>query len=290
MKHPVLACLAAGFVSLVAHAGPTEAAVVAAMKLPDAANYTWVTTVDDDARSYEISGKTDKASDYSIVEMPVVAALRRGVSRGSSVNNDATVVFKGDEKYVVQVDTTWKTPEELAPANSSGGYRGYGGMGGWGGRRGRRGLPPPTTDDPPVVGGDGSGLGPNGRPTLAYSNLQKTLSRPHEEIGISGAGDTEIKAEGDIITGTLNETSAKLLLVHAGQKEITPLKATGTFRLWIKDGALVKYEVKLEGTIAVEIRGDRHEIVVHQTATTTLSGVGVTKVEVPDEAIKKLGT
>ena len=129
----------------------------------------------------------------------------------------------------------------------------------------------------------------NGRPAPAYSNLQLTLSRPHEELGIIVAGYTDIKADGDVVSGTLSETAAKLLLVHSGQKEITPLTASGTFRFWLKDGALVKYEVKLEGTLAVVANGDRHEIAVHQTATTDLKDVGATKFDVPDEAKKKLG-
>ena len=43
--------------------------------------------------------------------------------------------------------------------------------------------------------------------------------------------------------------AAKLLLVHPGQKEITPRAAAGTFRFWVENGMLVKYEVKLEGKL-----------------------------------------
>ncbi len=267
------------------------------MKLPDAANYTWSTTIDDDARTYAVDGQTDRASDLSLVNMPVVAALRRRVSSAPSSSVDlATVAFKGDEVYAIQTDKGWKNAGEIAamsPANANTPYGGY--PGGWGGmRRGRRGMMggmgrgfPPPDDSGTAPNGDQNG---DGRQPPHYSNLQKTLSRPHEEVGIIVAGASDLKVEdGDVMGGTLSETAAKLLLVHAGQKEITPLKASGTFRFWVKDGALVKYEVKLEGRIAVVTNGDRHEIDIHQTAMTEIKSVGVTKFDVPDEAKKKLG-
>ena len=156
-----------------------------------------------------------------------------------------------------------------------GGFPGGGFPGGSRGR-GRRGGPFPNED--------------GSTPTPAYSNLQKTLSRPHEEIAIIVAGYIDIKAEeGGVFSGTLNETAAKLLLVHAGQDELTPLKASGTFRLWIADGKLVKYETKLDGTLQVETRSAKHQVNVHQKTTTTLKDVGTTTFEVPTDAKKKLG-
>lgn len=122
-----------------------------------------------------------------------------------------------------------------------------------------------------------------------FSNLQLTLSRPHEEVAVLVASHVELKAEGDVVSGTLTETGAKLLLVHEGQKEITPLQASGTFRLWIKEGQLVKYEVKLEGTLAISTSSGRREVTVHQVSTTLLKDVGTTTFEVPEEARKKLG-
>ena len=104
------------------------------------------------------------------------------------------------------------------------------------------------------------------------------------------AGYTDLKAEEGWVSGTLNETAAKLLLVHSGQEQLTPLTAGGTFRLWLTDGVLVKYETTLAGTLAVDApRAGRREITVHQKSTTTVTNVGATKFEVPDEARKKLG-
>jgi hypothetical protein len=77
--------------------------------------------------------------------------------------------------------------------------------------------------------------------------------------------------------------------VHAGQSDLTPLRAGGTFRLWVKDGVLTKYETTLEGVIRQDSSAGRRDYPVHQTAVTTLSNVGTTKVEVPDAVRKKLG-
>lgn len=258
-------------------AGPTDVAIVAAMKIPDARSYSWSTTVEDDARTYEISGQTDR-SGFAVVTMPMISSVRRRVTRGTSSSaNQVEAVFQGADRCVIQTDDGWKTPAELAtqprvdqrPAGPPGGgiYPG-GGFPGGPGRRNRKdsGATPPP-----------------------YSNLQLNLGLPHEEIGIIVGSHTEIATDGDVVTGTLSGTGAKLLLVHPGQNELTPLKAAGTFRLWVRDGALVKYELKLTGTLAVETPNARREVEVHQKSTTELKAVGTTTFVVPEDARKRLG-
>ena len=252
------------------------------MKLPDAKNDSWITTVEDDARTAEgdartaeISGQTD-LSDFSLVTMPMVSAVRRRVGRGSAnSDNQVEAVLKGAERCVVQKPDGWKTPAELAqPARSNPrggpGPRGYPGGGFPGG-------------GPPSVG-RGSGQTPP-----PYSTLPINLSRPHEEIGVIVGSYTAIRSEDDLIAGTFSETGAKLLLVHPGQNELTPLQAGGTFRRWIRDGALVRYELRLAGTLAVEPPGRRRDVEVHQKSTTALQAVDTRKFDVPEEARKKLG-
>jgi len=152
------------------------------------------------------------------------------------------------------------------------GGRGSGGGGG----RGGGGFPPPVDDR-----GEASGR--------TFSNVQKTLSRPHEEIAVIIAGGSDRKAEGELVSGRLSETSAKLLLVHEGQRDRVPLQAGGTFRLWLRGGALVKYETRLEGALRVDDAAGRREVRVNETSTTTLSEVGTARVEVPAEVRKRLG-
>lgn len=266
------------------------------MKVPDAPSYAWRTEVSDDARTYEISGSTERAGEYSLVTMPIPVTGGRRAARGpinSSGTSTVTAWFKGAVDCVVQSGDGWRRPEELANANDrdagggGGGQRRRGGFGGppgggggFGGGRGMgggggRGYPP--VDDR----GEGGGR--------TFSNVQKTLSRPHEEIAVIVAGGSDLKAEGEVVSGRLSETSAKLLLVHEGQRDRVPLQAGGTFRLWVRGGALVKYETRLEGVLRVDDSSGRREVRVNETATTTLSEVGTARVEVPAEVRKRLG-
>ena len=300
--HPYV--FAAGFAAIVtvASAGPVESAIVAAMKLPDAPSYAWRTEVADDARTYEISGSTERAGEYSLVTMPIPVTGGRRAARGpvnSSGTSTVTAWFKGAVDCVVQSGDGWRRPEEVAnagdrdfgggggqrrrgggggPFGGGGGFGGGRGMGGGGGGGGRGGggFPPPG-DDRGEAGG------------RTFSNVQKTLSRPHEEIAVIIAGGSELKAEGEVVSGRLSETSAKLLLVHEGQRDRVPLQAGGTFRLWVRGGALVKFETRLEGVLRVDDSAGRREVRVSETSTTTLSEVGTARVEVPPEVRKRLG-
>lgn len=276
---------------------------MAAMKIPDAPSYAWRTEVADDARSYEISGATERAGEYSLVTMPIPVTGARRAARGpinSSGTSTVTAWFKGAVDCVVQSGDGWRRPEEIANAGDrdagggggqrrrggAGGPFGGGGGGGFGGGRG-------------MGGGAGGGRGGGGFPVpgddrgeaggRTFSNVQNTLSRPHEEIAVIIAGGSDLKAEGEVVSGRLSETSAKLLLVHEGQRDRVPLQAGGTFRLWVRGGALVKYETRLEGVLRVDDSAGRREVRVNETATTTLSEVGTARVEVPPDVRKRLG-
>ncbi|MEY4941750.1 MAG: hypothetical protein RIQ93_3485 [Verrucomicrobiota bacterium] len=248
-------------------AGPVEPAIISAMKLPEAPNYSWVTEVDDDARAYRIVGATERAGEFSRVTLPVVAALRRrlGLGAGSS-DNEITAIYRGDRHLVLNVEGSWKTIDELT-------------------RSPEANVIANAADLPRRAAGRASR---DGLP-LNYSNLQLTLSRPHDEIAIIVANAIDPKAEADGLSGTLGDVGARLLLVHPGQNELTPLHAAGSFRLFIQNGTLTRYSVRLTGQIAVQTKTGRREITVHQNATTTLQRVGATTFTIPDEAVKKLG-
>ncbi len=299
--------LAAGLLALAGQvfAGPVESAIVAAMRLPEAPTYGWRTEVADDARTYEITGVTERAGEYSLVTMPVPVTGGRRAVRGpvnSSGSSTVTAWFKGSVDCVVQTGEGWVRLADLGV--SSGRDRGPGSGGGQR-RRGGGGF-----GGPPGIGGIGGGMGggggggrgsrggggfPGGAEdrgdgnSRAFSNVQNTLSRPHEEIAIIIAGASGMKAEGEVVSGTLSDTAAQLLLVHEGQRDRVPLQAAGTFRFWVRGGALVKYETKLEGRLQVDDPAGRREVKVNQTATTTLSEVGTAKIEVPPEVRKRLG-
>jgi len=97
----------------------------------------------------------------------------------------------------------------------------------------------------------------------------------------------EIKKDGDAYAADLTEAGAKDLLSFGGRRGANapePTKAKGSVKVWLKDGLPSKYELKVQGTI--NINGEDRDI--DRTQTIELKDIGKTKLEVPEEAKKKL--
>jgi len=277
MKAAALSCLAFACAASVLTAGPVEEAIVAAVRLSEHPSYSWISTVNDDARTYDIVGRTTSAG-YSQVRMPVVNTVRQRLGRGVT---DAQVdfFFRGNVDCVIATDEGWKSVGEL----------------------------PLAADTSPMLGttslvhhssrsvfGRNTGIRSsskfeNERGRRSYSNLQMGLSHPHEELGVIVSSGIDLQAEGDTLTGSLTDLGAQLLLVRDGQTEITPLQAAGTFTLWIRDGLVTRYQVKLQGVLAIKTGLGTRQIAVTQNTSTQISDIGTTSVEVPFEVMAKLG-
>jgi hypothetical protein len=264
--------------------GPTEDAIVAVMKLSDQPSYSWVSTVQDDARTYDIEGRTMRGG-FTRVRMPVINTVRRKLGR-SVTDTQIEVIFRGNTDCVLETEDGWRMPQELPDFEPPGDFE----------RRiatGMLGVSGGTT----LGGGSmrGSVLrAPSRRVNdpeeRHYSNLQLAISHPHEELGVIVGSHTEFVVEGDVVTGTFTELGAALLLVRDGQQQITPLRAAGTFKLWLRDGAVTRYQVKLHGTLRVDTPRGRRTVEVQQTAFTTLKDVARTSFDVPEQARRKLGS
>jgi hypothetical protein len=252
------------------------------MRLSDQPNYSWVATVVDDARTYDIFGKTVRGG-FTQVRMPVINSVRRKLGR-SVTDTQIHLIFRGNVHCVIETDDGWRTPTELPMLQ-------------WNAPESQ-----PSRASPAIgllLGNSrGSLLGaaiPGGAsrnvPTeRTYSNLQLALSHPHEELGVIVGSHEALQVEGDLVTGSLTALGAQLLLVRDGQKYIEPVGASGTFKLWLRGGMVTKYQVTLEGTLNVHLSSGRRKIEVHQTTDTILKDVGTTTFEVPDQARVKLGT
>jgi hypothetical protein len=90
---------------------------------------------------------------------------------------------------------------------------------------------------------------------------------------------TELKADGDAISGDMTEAGAKSQFRFGN---VTNPK--GSVKFWIKDGQLAKYEFKLTGK--AEFNGN--DIDVDRDTTVEITDVGTTKIDVPADAKKKL--
>jgi len=97
----------------------------------------------------------------------------------------------------------------------------------------------------------------------------------------------ELKKDGEAYVGELTEDGAKAQLSFGGRAggngpEISGAK--GSVKFWIKDGVLAKYELKVKGTMS--FNGNDRDI--DRTTTVEIKDIGSTKIEVSDEAKKKL--
>ena len=83
-------------------------------------------------------------------------------------------------------------------------------------------------------------------------------------------------------------TAKELLLFGVRQREgEEPPKtseAKGSIKFWVKDGALTRYEIKVQGKVSA---GDR-ENEIDRTTTVEIKDAGTTKMEVPAEAMEKM--
>lgn len=263
----------------ISRAGPADSAILAAMELAERSSYSWTTNVTDDARVYTIEGKTVEGG-YTWQRLPMVTSIARRLGREAEADIEA--IFKSPSEYVIYTVSGWKTLEELpkrhpdwrnddndwlAPAAPLGNPFGLAGFGA------------PANIFHPVFRSQRRSSDP------AYSNAQFALSLPHNELAVIVSSFGELQVDGDIATGTLTDVGARLLLVREGQDHIEPVIATGRFKLWMSDGLVVKYALKLAGVMVV----DRETVGVRQSSTTRLTKIGTTTFRVPEDASRRLG-
>ena len=132
-------------------------------------------------------------------------------------------------------------------------------------------------------GGDGQ---PN--PARFIGRMLQNFKTPAAQAEDLAAKTKELKKSDDAYTGELTEAGAKELLTFGprpgGGNAPTPSNAKGSVKFWLKDGALSKYEFKLQGTINF----NGNDVEVDRTTTVEIKDVGSTKLDVPEEAKKKL--
>jgi hypothetical protein len=124
-------------------------------------------------------------------------------------------------------------------------------------------------------------------PTRFLAMRLQSYKLPAAEAADLADKAKELKKDGDAISGDLTTEGAKSLLAFrppggGDGPEISNPK--GSVKFWLKDGALTKYEFNVQGTVS--FGGNDRE--VNRTTTMEIKEVGSTKVEVPEEAKKKL--
>jgi hypothetical protein len=130
-----------------------------------------------------------------------------------------------------------------------------------------------------------SGGGPN--PAMFAARMAQNFKSPAEQAATLAAQAKNLQAGTNGISGDLTEEGAKALLAfrRGGNGDgPTVSDAKGTVTFWLADGKLVKFQTHVTGT--VNFNGNDRD--VDRTTTTEIKDVGATKVEVSDDAKKKL--
>ena len=115
----------------------------------------------------------------------------------------------------------------------------------------------------------------------------RNFKAPAAQAAELAAGAKELSKDGDACSGELTEDAAKTLLTFGrrpGGDGPTVSDAKGSVKFWLKDGVLSKYEAKVSGKVT--FNGNERD--VDRTMTVEIKDVGTTKVEVPEDAKKKL--
>lgn len=253
-----------------------DRAIIAAMKLSEQPNYSWSCTVSDDAQTYDIEGKT-QVGGYTWLRMPTTRALARRLGR--DVEPMVEGFFK-DNEVVLWTSGGWRNLRELPRSHDDWidedelVVRGSSAPSIW--------NPLGTTSASVVTA---SPMLARGNRRHRYTNAQFGVSRPHEELAVIVCSHTSFAVNENIVTGTLSNIGAQLLLVRDGQKHLKPLEAAGVFELTIVDGMVSQYALRLEGILKV----DRRKIHVRQFSRTTVKFAGTTRFDVPAEVRFRLG-
>jgi hypothetical protein len=221
----------------------------AAKKLADADNYSWTTSTE----GAQFGGGETKAKTQKDGLIWTEVAMR---------DNTVEAFAKGG-KAAVKGDGGWESVDLTAAPQ-----RGGGGAGG---------------------GNGGGGGAPN--PARMAGMRLRTLKAPAAEVADLVTKTKEITKTGDAYSGAFTEEAVKAMLTMGGGRgrggNATPptvSDAKGSLKVWIKDGVITKYQVKVSGTVTRN-GNDRD---VDRTTTVEIKDIGSTKITVPDEAKSKM--
>jgi hypothetical protein len=253
-------------------ASSVDFVIIQAMRLAEAPNYSWITMVSDNVATFTMEGRTEPTG-FTWVKMPMMRAVARRLQQSNGGYLEA--IFLGRDTFVLRIADVWVAMHALPWAMPDPDIDTFAlARGRPGGRMGTLGAPLPTR------GRSRSVQALDDEDLRLPGNVHLGLTPPHEEIGVIVSSFVELRINADVVTGTLSELGAALLLIRDRQVDVTPVSAQGSFRLWFKDGQVAQYQLRLDGILAI----GRKASTVSTLTTTMIKLIGTTTIEIPDEA------
>jgi len=232
---------------LAANATPKDDVTAAAKKLADKDNYAWKRTTEDagGGRSGSRPSEGKLEKDGYLWFSMTLSTPRRSPDTTIAMRDNSIEAIKKGEKGAIKTADGWQSFSEA----TSGG----------------------------TVG-----------PASIAARLVQISKAPAAEAQDLTDKVKELKKDGDVYSGELTEEAAKSQVItgrgRGGPNAPEISGAKGSVKLWVKDGVLAKYEIKVQAKMS--IRGNERE--VDRTITVEIKDIGSTKVQVPDDAMKKL--
>lgn len=126
-------------------------------------------------------------------------------------------------------------------------------------------------------------------PAMFIARMVSNYKAPAAQAANLADQTKDLVAGTNGISGDLTDDSAKALLTFRGGRNNdnggpTVSDAKGSVTFWITDGKLVKYQFHVSGTVS--FNGNDRD--VDRTTTVDIKDVNATKIDLPDDAKKKL--
>jgi hypothetical protein len=258
LRHVLTGTIALLAGTALAIAAPKDDVNAAAKKLADANNYTWKQAPQNAAPQGGQGGQGNGQANGQQggrrrgrggMMGPMEGKMADGITvLTMGQGENAREIVKKGDKVLFKTADGWQTPEEMEQA-----------------------------------AGDNNGR-PN--PARMMSRMITNMKGPAVEAENLASHIDDLKKDGDAYTGDLTEDGAKSFMTFGGRGGQGPeiSNAKGNAKFWIKDGALTKFEYTVSGTMS--FNGNDREI--NRTMVVDISDVGSTKIDVPDDAKKKL--
>ncbi len=137
-----------------------------------------------------------------------------------------------------------------------------------------------------AAGGGGGGGQPN--PARYISRMVQSFKAPTVQAQDLVAKSKDLKKDGDKYSADLTEEGVKAFIAPGGGRNggqgPTITNPKGSVQLWIHDGQLSKYQFHVQGSMS----RNGNDVEIDRTTTVEIKDVGTTKVEIPEDAKKKL--